>query len=106
MLEPELINDIIRRVLEVTDMKKIIFGSAASETMTADSDIDLLVVKPNEANMVAEINEIRRALKGIHHPFDIFVMPTDTFEGTKNVVGGLAWPAYHEGRLVYGYRLS
>ncbi len=102
MLEPELINDIIRRVLEVTDTKKIIlFGSAVAGTMTPDSDIDLLVVKTVVTNMVAEINEIRKALKGLHYPFDIFVMSADEFEITKNIVGGLAWPAYHRGKLLY-----
>ena len=34
-------------------------------------------------------------------PLDVIVMRTDRFEETKNVVGGIAYPANKYGRVIY-----
>ena len=102
MLDDTMLNEIVRRVLRVTDAKRIIlFGSAATGTMNADSDIDLLVVKNSLTNPIAESVRIRRSLKGIHFPFDVFVMSTASFENTKDVIGSLAWPVNQTGKVLY-----
>ncbi len=45
-LPSRVLGDIVRRVVEVSKPERIVlFGSAASGTMRADSDVDLLVVK-------------------------------------------------------------
>src|SRR5450759_1136170 len=44
---------------------------------------------------------LRRALRGVGMPFDVIVMRTDRFEETKNVVGGIAYPANKYGRVIY-----
>ena len=46
MLDQSILNDIIRRVVEVAQPEQIIlFGSAARGDMNRHSDVDLLVVK-------------------------------------------------------------
>ena len=102
MLNDEIMNEIVRRILAVTDVERVIlFGSAATGTMNADSDIDLLVLKKSVTNPIAESVRLDKAMRGIQYPFDIFVMSKASFEDTKDVAGSLAWPAHHDGRILY-----
>ena len=45
--------------------------------------------------------EIRRALGNVGYPLDVVVMPTEHFERTKKIIGGLAYPASKYGRVLY-----
>jgi uncharacterized protein len=101
-IDEALIQEIVRRILTVIQPDRIIlFGSAATGTMTRDSDIDLLVLAPPEANTVEERVQIRRAIGDLGYPFDILMIATDFFEESKNFVGGIAYPANKYGRVIY-----
>jgi predicted nucleotidyltransferase len=101
-VEPALIEEIVQRVLSVSQPERIIlYGSAATGSMNRDSDIDLLVIEPSPADARQRSVRIRRALRGLGYPFDIVVIATQWFEETKNVVGGLAYPANKYGRVIY-----
>ena len=96
------IDQIVQRVLGVTRPERIIlFGSAATGTMTSDSDIDLLILESTPADPRAERLRIRQALRGLRYPFDVIVMPIDRFEETKSVIGGIAYPANKYGQVIY-----
>ena len=97
-----LIAEIVRRILTVSKPARLIlFGSAATGRMTRDSDIDLLVLALPEANTVAERVRGRRAIGNLGFPFDICIMAPEWFEASKNVFGGLAYPANKDGRVIY-----
>ena len=97
-----LINEIVRRILTVARPDKIIlFGSAAAGNMTRDSDIDLLIVEPDTSDQRSEYVRIIRALRGIHYPFDVLFINTQWFEDSKNVIGGIAYPANKYGKVIY-----
>jgi len=97
-----LVSEIIRRVVGVADPQRIIlFGSAATGQMTKDSDIDLLVLESAPGDTRKESVRIRQAVRGLGYPFDIIVMATERFEESKNVVGGIAYPANKYGKVVY-----
>lgn len=101
-IDEAVVGEIVRRVLTVTHPRRIIlFGSAASGRMTADSDIDLLVLEASPSNTRDESVRIRDALRGLGYPFDVIVMAAGRFEATKNVVGGIAYPASKYGRTIY-----
>ncbi len=101
-LDQRLREEIVRRVLRVATPERIIvFGSAATGQMTADSDIDVLVVAPSVENARAESVRIGDALRGLGFPFDVIVMARERFEETKNVIGGIAYPASREGTILY-----
>ncbi len=96
------LDEIIRRILAVASPEKIILlGSAATGTMTADSDIDLLIVKRDITDCRKEYVCIRRVLRDIAFPFDINLTTSDYYESTKDVVGGIAYPVNKEGRVLY-----
>ena len=101
-IDDALIEEIVRRVLSVAQPEKIIlFGSAAAGAMTRDSDIDLLIVEAGPFDRRKEYVRIRRALAGMGYPFDILFISLDWFQASKNVVGGVAYPANKYGTVVY-----
>ncbi len=102
-IDDTLTQEIVRRILSVTRPDRVIlFGSAATGTMTRDSDIDLLVIAPPCDNTIAQRVRIRRAIGDLGYPFDILMMDPERFEATKGVIGGLAFPAHKYGRVIYG----
>ncbi|MBM3748993.1 MAG: nucleotidyltransferase domain-containing protein [Acidobacteria bacterium] len=101
-IESVVVDEIVRRVLSVAQPDRIIlFGSAVTDSMNRDSDIDLLVIEPSPPDPRQHSVKIRRALRGMGYPFDIIVMGVDWFEQTKGVIGGIAYPAHKYGRVIY-----
>jgi predicted nucleotidyltransferase len=97
-----LVSEIVKRVLGVAEARRIIlFGSAATEQMSKDSDIDLLVLESAPGDTREESVRIRRAVRGLGYPFDIIVMAAERFEESKSVVGGIAYPANKYGKVIY-----
>jgi len=96
------LSEITTRILAVARPERIIlFGSAATDRMTRDSDIDLLIIEAEPGNSRDESRKIRRALRGLGYPFDIIVISKNWFEQSKNVIGGVAYPANKYGKTIY-----
>jgi len=101
-IDERLTHEIVRRVLTVSKPDRIIlFGSAAGEQMTSDSDIDLLVVEPSPSDALRESVVIGDALRGLGFPFDVIVIGAERFEETKEIFGGIAYPAHNYGKVLY-----
>lgn len=101
-LDPN-VRAIVERVVILTNPDKIIlFGSRAGSQHDPQSDLDLLIVVPDPVGDTRQReNELRRLFPGSSLAVDPWIMGRLEFEETKNVVGGLAYPATHEGVLVY-----
>ena len=97
-----LLSEIVRRVLSVARPNRIIlFGSAATGQMTKDSDIDLLIVAPTPKNRHEERLRIADAIGDIEYPVDVIMIAPERFEATKDIIGGIAYPAHKYGRVLY-----
>lgn len=81
--------------------KVILFGSYAYGEPTLDSDIDLLVVMDNPPDPKAVWDSVRDIRRSSEICLQIVFMSTNEFEETKDVVGGIAYPAYHWGKVLY-----
>ena len=79
----------------------ILFGSAATGVSTSDSDIDLLVLEDDVDDVRAESVRLRAALGDVGWPVDVLVIRTDRFEKTKDLIGGIAYPASRYGLVLY-----
>ena len=100
-MDPHVLDEIIRRVVEVAQPEKIIlFGSAARGEMTRHSDVDLLVVA-NVEDRLAAMGRIHRRLRGEHAAVDVVVVtPADVARyGRSHAL--IIKPALQEGRVVY-----
>jgi len=98
----EVVKKIVESILAVAKPERIIlFGSAATGSMTRDSDLDLLVIERDLENQREESLRLREALGYLDMPVDIFAMTPERFEETKGVIGGLAYPANKYGRVIY-----
>ena len=103
VVDQAFLDEVVRRILAVRQPDRIIlFGSAAAGTMGPDSDVDLLVLERDPASIREEMLVLRDAIGSMGMSFDVIVMRTERFEETKEVIGGLAYPANKYGRVLYG----
>ena len=100
-LDPSILEDIIRRVVEVAGPRQIIlFGSAARGDMNRHSDVDLLIVKDGaHRRQLAE--KIYENLYGVGAPVDLVVVTPADVERYKDSHALIIKPALREGRVVY-----
>ena len=106
MIGPKQIADNLEAVVEqirgrFRPAKVILFGSYASDRARPESDVDLLVVTPEppgwrEGHRFGMELETKYRLR-LHIQF----MPEEEFEETRDIVGGLAFPASRAGRVLY-----
>lgn len=102
---PELIAEIIRRIVAELDPEEIIlFGSYAWGTPGKYSDLDLFIVMPND---VPGFNRIEwgvragRSLDGLMVDVDIWVTTRSHVEQWCQVRGALERKIVEEGKLLY-----
>ncbi len=101
VLSEEILQEIVRRVVETVKPEKIIlFGSAARGEMGPDSDLDLLVITSCK-NRRETARKIRRKLIGIGIPKDIIVAKPEDIERYKDTIGLIYRPALREGKVLY-----
>jgi len=101
-IDEKTVREIVARVVRTSRPDRIIlFGSAATDNMTPNSDIDLLVLHRSPVDAREERLRIRKVLRGLGLSFDIIVMATDRFEESKEVIGGIAYPANKYGKTIY-----
>lgn len=101
-IEESLIQEIVKRILSVSSPDRVIlFGSAATGQMTRDSDIDLLIIESDPIDRRKESIKIDMMLRGLGYPFDIIIISREWFEDSKNVIGGIAYPANKYGKVIY-----
>ena len=102
-LSQATLDEIVARIFKAaTPSKILLFGSAASDEMGLDSDIDLLIITQDSENPRVQSVQIRRQLRGIPFPFDILVTSQDQFDTFKDVVGSIFYTALKHGKVLYG----
>jgi len=97
----------ISRSVLATDGAKvsriILFGSRARGEARSDSDYDVLVLvrglSPSERRRY--LDALYRAFEGGGATVEPWVMSEEEFEESKTVIGGLAYPAWKHGVVLY-----
>lgn len=96
------LDKIIRRIVEVAHPERIIlFGSASRGTMTANSDLDLLVVTRGPVHRGRLTEAIYMNLIGVGQAVDIIVVTPEDVEQYRNSHAVVILPAMREGKVVY-----
>jgi hypothetical protein len=60
-----------------------------------------LIVGPPQANRHAASVQIRDAIGNVKLPVDLILIATERFESTKDIIGGIAYPAHRYGGVLY-----
>ena len=98
----EFFDELVRRTTAVVYAERIIvFGSAVEGGFGRDSDIDVLIVTAEADNTRHNRVRIREALRGFGVPIDVLMISARRFEDTKDVIGGIAYPAHKHGEVLY-----
>jgi len=100
--QSRLLEEITRRIREVSDPEKIIlFGSRARGDFRPDSDVDLLVIEAGVETPRQEGVRLRRALRGLPVSIDVVVAPPEVIERYGDIIGMIYRPALREGKTLY-----
>lgn len=98
----ELLDEIVRRIREVSDPERVIlFGSYARGDTRPYSDIDLLVIKDKVDSSHTETARIYRSLAHLAVPVDVVVVDTAYVQRYGDLVGTVIRPALREGKVLY-----
>lgn len=96
------IDRLVKSVVEaVQPLKIILFGSAARDDATADSDVDLLVVMPEGVHRRETARYLYKHLGETGIPVDILVATPDDLKRHKNNIGLIYRTVLEEGKEVY-----
>ena len=104
-VDKRVLDEIIRRVVEVAHPDKIIlFGSAARGEMGPNSDIDLLVIKSGDyhrGRLAGDIYMDFLNLPAARPGVDIVVVKPEDVERYRKSCALVIRPALEEGKVVY-----
>lgn len=97
-----IVHEMVARLVERfgPDMV-ILFGSHARGDADQGSDVDLLVVMPEANDRRPLAVAMRRALRGMGLPKDVLVLSRAEYEAERDIPGSLAYPASHDGTVLY-----
>jgi len=103
-LNRELRDEIVRRLVEELHPEQIVlFGSHAWGTPHEDSDVDLLLVMPADAEPESEVSfRARRALADLGFSKDILVRTRAEMNRFGRVYASLESQILDEGLVLYG----
>lgn len=98
----KIISEIVERIVKEYKPKKVIlFGSYAYGEPTEDSDIDILIVT-ERCLSPEEIYKIRQEfLRDFSIPVQLVCVSDREFVETKDIIGGITYPAAKYGELLY-----
>jgi len=101
-LTEDMLQEIIRRIVEVASPERIIlFGSAARGEMDYNSDVDLLVVKGGEYEYGRLVGDIYINLHGVGQAVDIVLVTPEQVEKYRDVHCLVIKPALREEHRTY-----
>lgn len=98
----KIIDQLVKSIVEnVHPLKIILFGSAARGELSVDSDIDVLVVMPENVHRRRTAQFLYRQITGIDMPYDIIVATPDDLRKHKNNIGLIYSTILKEGKEIY-----
>lgn len=102
MIEESTLQQIVTRIVSTARPSRVIlFGSYGRGDADEDSDVDLLVIKPQVDNPYEEMLHLRRAIGPIGAGVDVLVYTEKNVEERKDWCTSPIYWALREGRTLY-----
>jgi predicted nucleotidyltransferase len=99
----DLIREMTERIVEAASpVRVILFGSQARGASHGGSDVDLLVIERDPVDVRAEAIRLRRLVRSLGVPVDIVVVGQAFADRYWDIPGTVLYPAFKEGRVLYG----
>ena len=99
---PQLIQEVVRRIVQVSRPEKVIlFGSRSRGTARPDSDIDLLLIAHSTQPRHRRAAPLYGALSDILTPMDIVVYSPEEVQEWSEVRQAFVTTAIREGQVLY-----
>lgn len=97
-----LLGEIRKRIVDALAPERVIlFGSYAEKRATTDSDLDLLVVTERPLSREERLARTQGLFRDMPLPVQVITISRHEFEETRDVIGGIAYPAAKYGRVIY-----
>jgi len=97
-----VVEQVVRRLVAALSPRQVIlYGSYVHGRPTLDSDLDFLVISDSSEPNYRQSQQARQVVGNVEMPVDIFVLPWQEFDETRNVIGGLAYVPAKYGVVVY-----
>ena len=101
-LTEELLAEIRTRIVDALAPERVIlFGSYTEGGATADSDLDLLVVTTRPVSRKERLAWMESLFRDVPLPVQVITISRQEFDETRDVIGGIAYPAAKYGRVIY-----
>ena len=101
-LTEELLREIRKRIAAAFAPEQVIFfGSYAEGRATADSDLDLLVVTERSLSRAERLERTQGLFRDMPLHIQVITISRQEFEETRDVIGGIAYPAAKYGKVIY-----
>lgn len=98
----KIILEMVEKVIKEYQPKKVIlFGSYAYGEPTEDSDIDILIVTERRLSLEETYKIRREFLRDFSIPVQLICVSDEEFVETKDIVGGITYPASKYGEMLY-----
>ena len=100
--DPKIVKQLVSQIVElVHPLQIILFGSAGRGEMSAQSDLDVLVVMSEGIHRRHTAQFLYRQINGLGTPFDILIASPSDLEKHKDNIGLIYRTILQEGRQVY-----
>lgn len=98
----DIIDDVVQKIVKnVHPEKVILFGSCARGDRSAESDLDILVIKESALRRDRRAKEIYRLLADRMFPLDIIVYTPEEVERYAKLSGSFVKDVVEHGEVVY-----
>ncbi len=98
----EIILKIVEKIIREYQPKKVIlFGSYAYGEPTEDSDLDILIVTERRLNPEEAYKMRGKFLRDFSIPVQFICVSDEEFAETKDIIGGITYPASKYGEKLY-----
>jgi uncharacterized protein len=100
--DPAVLDELVRRVVDsVHPLRIILFGSAARGEMRGNSDLDTLVIVPDQSDCFAVNKILARKMRGLGYGVDIVVVRQSDLEHNGDNPYLVLHTALSEGKEIY-----
>ena len=102
MIDEETLQQLVDRIVAAAGPSRVIlFGSYGRNLADEDSDLDIMVVKPEVTDKGAEMVRLHEVVGDVGTGVDVLVYSDEEFERRSQVPGTVLYWARKEGRPLY-----